>query len=55
MATKAHHHSRRFHRLRRVRSALCSQWLLVLLAHTLTTTLLMLVAHWLHVPSAALR
>jgi hypothetical protein len=50
MATKAHHRSRRTRRLRRVRKAICDQWLIALLARTLTTILLMLVAHWLHLP-----
>jgi hypothetical protein len=49
MAAKAHHHSRRSRRLRRVRKAVCG-WLLVQLAHTLTTVLLMVVAHWLNLP-----
>jgi hypothetical protein len=35
MATKAHHHSRRSRRLRRVRKAVCGQWLLGQLVHTL--------------------
>lgn len=51
MATKAHHHSRRSRRrLRRVRKAVCGQWLLDQLAHVLTTILLMVIAHWLHLP-----
>lgn len=50
MAAKAHYRSRRSRRLRRVCNVICGQWLLVLLARTLTTMLLMLVARWLHLP-----
>jgi len=49
MATRAHHRSRRS-RLRRVRKAVCGQWLLALIARTLATVLLMVVARWLHLP-----
>lgn len=48
MATRAHQHSRRSHR--RVRNAVCGQWLLSLLARTFSTILLMVVARWLHLP-----
>jgi hypothetical protein len=47
MATKAHQHSRRS---RRVRKAVCGQWLLALTTRTLSTVLLMVVARWLHLP-----
>lgn len=50
MATRAHHRSRRSRRLRRVRNAVCGQWLLALIARTLSTVLLMVVARWLHLP-----
>jgi hypothetical protein len=50
MTAKAHNHSRR-DRARRVGAALASQWLLVLLSHTLATILLMVVSGWLHVPA----
>jgi hypothetical protein len=50
MATRAHPHSRRSRRLRRARNAVCGQWLLALIAHTLSTVLLMVVARWLHLP-----
>jgi hypothetical protein len=51
MATKAHHHARRSRRrLRRIRKTVCGRWLLDQLARTLTTILLMIVAHWLHLP-----
>jgi hypothetical protein len=46
MATRAHQHSRRPRGLRRV----CGQWLLALIARTLSTVLLMVVARWLHLP-----
>jgi hypothetical protein len=48
MATRAHHHSRRYRRLRRVRNVVCGQWLLALMARTLSTVLLMVIARWLH-------
>jgi hypothetical protein len=50
MATRAHQHSRHSRRLRRVRNAFCGQWLLALIARTLSTVLLMVVARWLHLP-----
>jgi hypothetical protein len=50
MATTAHHHSRRSRRLHRVCNAVCGQWLLALIARTLSTVLLMVVACWLHLP-----
>lgn len=50
MATKAHHHSRRSRRLRRVGNAVCGQWLLALIARTLASIILMVVARWLHLP-----
>jgi hypothetical protein len=50
MATRAHQHSRRSRRLRRVCNAVCGQWLLALIARTLSTVLLMVVARWLHLP-----
>jgi hypothetical protein len=50
MATRARQHSRRFRRLRRVCNAVCGQWLLALIARTLSTVLLMVVARWLHLP-----
>ena len=50
MATRAHHCSRRYHRLRRVRNAVRDQWLLALIARTLSTVLLMVFARWLHLP-----
>lgn len=49
MATNAHHRSH-YRRLGRVRNALCGQWLLALIARTLSTLLLMVVARWLHLP-----
>lgn len=48
MANKSHHHSRRSRR--RVCKTLCGQWFVALLARTLTTVLLMVVARWLHLP-----
>jgi hypothetical protein len=48
MATRAHQHSRRSRRLRRY--AVCGRWLLPLIARTLSTVLLMVVARWLHLP-----
>lgn len=51
MAPKAHNHSRRSRRARRFGTAVASQWLLVLLSHTLATILLMVVTGWLHVPA----
>jgi hypothetical protein len=52
MATKAHHHERRpRRRLRRIRKAVCGQWLLDLLAHTLASIVVALVASWLHLPT----
>jgi hypothetical protein len=50
MATRTHHRSRRYRRLRRVRNAVCGQSLLTLIARTLSTVLLMVVARWLHLP-----
>jgi hypothetical protein len=50
MATKAHHRSRRFRRLRRIRKTVGHQWLLVLVSHTLATLLLMVVARLLPLP-----
>jgi hypothetical protein len=50
MATRAQQHSWRSRRLHRVRNVQCGQWLLALLAHTLSTVLLMVVARWLHLP-----
>jgi hypothetical protein len=50
MATRAHQHSRRSRRLRRVRNAVCDHWLLAPIARTLSTVLLMVVARWLHLP-----
>lgn len=50
MATRAHQHSRRARRLRRVRNAVRGQWLLALIARTLSTVLLMVVSRWLHLP-----
>jgi hypothetical protein len=50
MATRAHQYSRRSRRLRRVHTAACGQWLLALIARTLSTVLLMVVARWLHLP-----
>jgi hypothetical protein len=50
MATKSHSRARRSRRLSRVGQPLRSQWLLVLLAHTLATLLQMVVASWLHLP-----
>lgn len=50
MAPKAHRHTRRFRRPQRIRNAVCGQWLLVLLARTLATILLMVIARWLHLP-----
>lgn len=50
MANRAHHRSRRFRRLRRICNAVCRQWLLALIARTLSTVLLMVVARWLHLP-----
>jgi hypothetical protein len=46
MANRARQRSRRFRGLRRV----CNQWLLALIARTLSTILLMVVARWLHLP-----
>lgn len=48
MATKAHHRSRNSRR--RVSKTLAGQWLVALLARTLANVLLMVVAHWLHLP-----
>jgi hypothetical protein len=50
MATRAHHRTRHFRRLRRVRNAVCDQWLLALIARTLSTVVLMVIARWLHLP-----
>lgn len=50
MATRAHQHSRRSRCLRRIRRAVCNQWLLALIARTLSTVLLTVVARWLHLP-----
>ena len=50
MATKAHHRPRRSRRGRRVRNAVCGQWVLALIARALSTLLLMVVARWLHLP-----
>jgi hypothetical protein len=50
MATKVHHRSRRSRRPLVVRNAVCGQWLLALIARTLSTVLLMVVARWLHLP-----
>jgi hypothetical protein len=50
MATRAHQHSQRSRHLRSVRNAVCGQWLLALIARTLSTVLLMVVARWLHLP-----
>jgi|GEM_PF-6141007 len=47
---KAHTRSRRSRRLSRIPKAICSQWLLVLLSHTLATICVMVVALWLHLP-----
>lgn len=51
MATKAHHRSRRSRRVRRIRKTFCGQWLVCLLARSLVTVFLMLVARWLHLPA----
>jgi hypothetical protein len=48
MATKAHRRSRRSRRLDKKFDA---HWLLVLLARTLASLLLMVVTQWLHLPS----
>jgi hypothetical protein len=50
MATKAHHRKRHSRRLRHVRKTLRGQWLLILLAHTLATIVVMVAAKWLHLP-----
>jgi hypothetical protein len=50
MATRAQQHSRRSRRLHRGRNAQFGQWLLALLARTLSTVLLMAIARWLHLP-----
>jgi hypothetical protein len=52
MTTRAHHRSRHYRHLRRVRNAVCGQWLLALIARTLSTVLLMVMARWLHLPIA---
>jgi hypothetical protein len=48
MATKAHRHIRRPRRAHNTSSR--SQWLMALVARTLASLLLMVVAHWLHLP-----
>lgn len=48
MATKTHRHSRRS---RRVRKAVCGQWLLALIARTFSTVILMVVARLLDLPT----
>jgi hypothetical protein len=45
MATKAHHRPRHSRRLRRVHNAVCGQWLLALIARTLSTVLLARIVH----------
>jgi hypothetical protein len=47
MATKAHHHSRRSGRLHRARDAIRDQWLVTLLARTLASIAVMIVARLL--------
>jgi hypothetical protein len=49
MATKAHRHTRRSRRA--PNTNIRSQWLVALVARTLASLLLMLVARWLHLPS----
>jgi hypothetical protein len=54
MATRAHRRSRRSRRsrrLRRVRNAVCGQWVLALIARTLSTVILMVVARLLDLPT----
>ncbi len=51
MATKARHHSRRIRRVRRVGNAVCCQWLVALIARTLATIILMVVARLLGLPT----
>ncbi len=48
MATKAHRHTRRPHRAHNTSR---SQWLMALVARTLASLLLMVVARWLRLPS----
>jgi hypothetical protein len=48
MATKAHRHSRRS---RRLHSKFEAHWLLVLIARTLASIVVALVARWLHLPT----
>jgi hypothetical protein len=50
MATRAHQHSRRSRCLGRVGNAIFGRWLLALIARTLSTVILMVVARWLHLP-----
>jgi hypothetical protein len=51
MAVKAHHRSRRYRRLRRARNAVYGQWVLALLARTLASIVIALIARWLHLPT----
>jgi hypothetical protein len=48
MATKAHHHSRRS---RHRHNKFEAHWLLVLIARTLASIIVALVARWLHLPT----
>lgn len=49
MATKAHGHTRRPRPAHNTNSR--GQWLIALVARTLASLLLMVVARWLHLPS----
>jgi hypothetical protein len=51
MATKTHHHYRHSRRLRPARNIVCAQWLVALLARTVATIVLMVVARLLGLPT----
>jgi hypothetical protein len=51
MATTTHHRSQRSRRFRRARRALGGDGLLVLLTQTVARIALMLLAHWLRLPT----
>jgi hypothetical protein len=51
MATKSHRHSRRPGRIGRFQKKFADNWLLVLLARTLASIVVALVARWLHLPT----